>query len=419
MPDSHCLHVGVHPGHVSRHLVPVAYTRAQADHSSFLFIFTMVAEVQLGRIRHRQKRFGHDGLPPSKVDDGVSRFSPMRWFGMHMASNNTAYAPPTAQVPTAAGALQVGTVKNFGDDDHLETAHESPANQPQTPLLTQAPSQLSLPQTAQMYPAVMQPSQPVYQHAEYQPRPSLSILHQMQTNYARDPYPAPSMRRSDTYDSQHGQSFAPYQRVDSYMQQPSQSPLPSQVSRDQFSRPLGPPQRADTFQPQGIRRAGSMPMVSFQRTDMFPTRSYSPPRAHQSNLLQHASQIDLYDPIIRLVHRTLTDNVLYMQSDRPHPFQQTGRTRTNSFPYTFQGNHVRSNSDSSPRYITPPPAGTMPHPDARYLRPDVHPPRARIPYPDNHPERVMFPGDDTHVQQRQDRVYPNYEYDDSIFNHPR
>jgi hypothetical protein len=61
----------------------------------------------------------------------------------------------------------------------------------------------------------------------------------------------------------------------------------------------------------------------------------------------------------------------------------------------------------------------MPYPDTRFLRPDLHPPRAGVPYPDNHPERVPFPGDRLIMGRGEDGMYPNYQYDDSLYNRPR
>jgi hypothetical protein len=360
---------------------------------SFLFIFSILVEVQLARLRHREKRFGPNGLPPSKVEGGISNFGPMKWFHMHTARNDDDYIAPTQEIPTASGALQVGTVKDFGDDDHPDTL-PSPVQQPQTPLLQTAPSQMSLPPTVQPLLQSQPQSQPTYYDHGYQAQPPLPPLPPVRTNTIESQYANQPIRRTDTYMDPQLQSF-------------------------------GPPQRAETFQSQGIRRTGSTPLNGFQRMDTMPIRAYSPPRLQRSNTLQSVSQTNLYpsfqhDPMIRPMQRTATDNISYMQSERPHPYQQPSLSRTNSFPYNLQGGHIRSRSNSPPRYITPPPpAGGMPYPDTRFLRPDLHPPRAGVPYPDNHPERVPFPGDRLIMGRGEDGMYPNYQYDDSLYNRPR
>ena len=66
----------------------------------------------------------------------------------------------------------------------------------------------------------------------------------------------------------------------------------------------------------------------------------------------------------------------------------------------------------------------MPHHDVRYLRPEPHPLRAQIPYPDNHSEMIPFPGERSHMDSRHREqidpsIYPNYEYDGSMYQHPR
>jgi hypothetical protein len=372
----------------------------------FLFVFSILVEVQLARLRHREKRFGPDGLPPSKVEGGISNFSPMKWFHMHTGNTDGDYIQATQQTATASGALQIGTVRNFGDEEDPGELQSSPPQQAQTeaPLLA-APSQTSLPPAVQTLPP--QPRLTYYDHGYQQP-PSLPPLPPMRANTFESLYDQQPMRRTDTYQSQ--QPLGPPRRTGTY-QDPSA---------------YGPPRRAETFQPQGMTRTGTAPMDSFQRMDTMPIRAYSPPRLQRSNTIQSVSQPDLYshlqqhDPMLRPMQRTATD-IAYMQPGNrsQSPYQQP-LSRTNSFPHNMQqGAHVRSQSNSPPRFITPPPPANMPYPDTRFLRPDLHPPRPAVPYPDNHPESVPYPGDHPANGQRQDGPFPNYQYDDSLYNQPR
>ena len=381
----------------------------------------MVVEVYIARLRHREKQYAN-GLPPSMTEGGASNFSPMKWFGMQGAIQDGAtaengYIARTHQVPTSAGALQYGTAKDFGDDeDHLPMVIEPsppPSSQPLAlASMTTAPSQVSLQYAQSGY------AQPADYAAQpmHQPRPAA------RTDSFTDGYAMPPLRRSDTMD------YGPLMSRDAFPNQMGSAGFVPVARAETFQEPAlhsyGPLRRAESFQSSGIRRAGSMPLQAYQPVGQTPMRT-AHPRSRSNTLQQSASYADLYDPMNRPVRRTATDNVSYMQSDRPHPFSLAGHARTNSFPYNMEGPHTRSRSDSPsrrttpPRQITPPPM-TAAYPDVRFLRPDLHPPRQQVPYPDNHPERVFYPGDRSYHESRApDRSlepgYPNYEYDGSNY----
>lgn len=324
-------------------------------------------------MRHREKRFGPGGIPPSQVDGGVANYGFAKWFHMYKGNDD---------VPTAE-RVQYGTVTDF-DDGRPSTAdensdspsqHASPDNE--LPMMPMPSSQVSLPSQAQLgcYDAGCQ----------NQPRPGPGPLIRRDTVGSDSSCQHPSLARAGTWASQQPRSF-------------------------------GPPARSATFQPPHLHRAGTMPL---------PEHVHGGPHGlRRMGSLTHTGlqRSDSFGPI----QRTMTENPACMQSHVRDPYPTMGIQRTGSFPYSFQGEHIASTNMTPLRYQTPPPlpsqagAGWLSYPDTRFLRPDMHAQATgELPYPDDHPERVPFPGDRPPPGQGLGQMYPNYQYADRIYDRPR